>query len=70
MLQSFAEGKAIVQIVLPLSWVPRINKLAVDRGVNRSALIRGAIEQAFFCDQASEIDQPAKENLLYRESAS
>jgi hypothetical protein len=51
MLQPFTEGKAIVQIVLPPSWVARINQLATERGINRSALIREAISLAYFTNQ-------------------
>ena len=48
MLQQYAEGKAVVQLVLPLLWLARINQLAIERGVNRSALIREAIRAAYF----------------------
>jgi hypothetical protein len=47
-LQVYAESKAIVQLVLPHGWVARINHLAVERGINRSALIRAAIEAMYF----------------------
>jgi hypothetical protein len=50
MLQPYAEGKAVVQLVLPLPWLARINQLAMERGVNRSALIREAIRAAYFND--------------------
>jgi hypothetical protein len=60
MLQSFAEGKSVVQIVLSPSWVTRINKLATERGINRSALIREAIEQVYFRAQTTESDQPSQ----------
>jgi metal-responsive CopG/Arc/MetJ family transcriptional regulator len=46
--QVFAESKAVVQLVLPQGWVARINELAIERGVNRSALIREAIA-AMYC---------------------
>jgi len=49
-LQPFTEGKAVVQLVLPPSWVARINQLAMERGVNRSALIRNAIAAAYFAE--------------------
>jgi hypothetical protein len=42
------DGKAIVQVVLPHDWVTRINHLAIERGVNRSALIRAAIAASYF----------------------
>jgi metal-responsive CopG/Arc/MetJ family transcriptional regulator len=54
MLQSFTEGKTIVQIVLSPSLLACINKLAIERGINRSALIREAIEQVYFRDQTTE----------------
>ena len=44
------EGKSIVQVVLPHSWVVRINQLAVERGINRSALIREALEYSLAGD--------------------
>jgi hypothetical protein len=44
----FADAKAVVQLVLPQSWVPRINQLAIERGVTRSALIREAIAATYF----------------------
>ena len=50
MLQTYAEGKAVVQLVLPLPWLARINQLAMERGVNRSALIREAIQATYFND--------------------
>ena len=46
----FAEAKAVVQLVLPQTWVPRINQLAIERGVTRSALIRQAIAATYFGD--------------------
>jgi metal-responsive CopG/Arc/MetJ family transcriptional regulator len=46
--QTFAESKAVVQLVLPQGWVERINRLALERGVNRSALIREAIARTYF----------------------
>jgi hypothetical protein len=62
MLQSYAEGKAVVQLVLPLPWLARINQLAIERGVNRSALIREAIRAAYFngCDAQPLPDAPAR----------
>jgi Ribbon-helix-helix protein, copG family len=46
------EGKAIVQLVLPQAWVTRINALTIERGINRSALIRDAIAAVYFSDLA------------------
>jgi Arc/MetJ-type ribon-helix-helix transcriptional regulator len=46
----------VVQLVLPPSWVARINQLAVSRGVNRSALIREAIRATYF-DRQDEAER-------------
>jgi metal-responsive CopG/Arc/MetJ family transcriptional regulator len=51
-MKSFAEAKAIVQVVLPHGWVDRINQLALERGLNRSALIREAIARTYFEQRA------------------
>jgi hypothetical protein len=61
MLQPLTEGKAVVQLVLPLSWVARINRLAIERGVNRSALIRQALAATYGVDvpEAATPGQPA-----------
>jgi hypothetical protein len=48
--QVLGEGKSIVQLVLPPTWVAQINALALSRGVNRSALIREAIAETLFAD--------------------
>jgi Ribbon-helix-helix protein, copG family len=52
-MQTFAEAKAVVQLVLPHGWIARINQLATERGVNRSALIRAAIAATYFAEQPS-----------------
>ncbi len=54
---------ATLPVVVPMSWVPRLNALARERGVARSALIRGVIESGLFTDrqmgeQASEQAAP------------
>ena len=54
MIQPFTEGKAVVQLVLPPSWVTRLNQLALERGLNRSALIRAAIQATYFEHQPVE----------------
>jgi hypothetical protein len=51
------EGKAIVQLVLPHAWVAQINRLAMERGVNRSALIREAIAATLLRDHAEGGEQ-------------
>ncbi len=46
---------ATLPVVVPMSWVSRLNALARERGIARSALIRGAIESGLFTDkQVSE----------------
>ncbi len=47
-LQLHAEGKAIVQLVLPPSMLTRLNEIALHRGVNRSRVIRDALQQVYF----------------------
>jgi hypothetical protein len=47
-LQLHAEGKAVVQLVLPPSMVTRLNEIALRRGVNRSWVIREALQQVYF----------------------
>jgi hypothetical protein len=54
MLQAFTDGKAVVPLVVPPSWVARLNQLAIERGVNRSALIREAIAAAYFTEVEEE----------------
>ena len=49
--QTFAESKSVVQLVLPHGWVERINRLVLERGLNRSALIREAIAATYFAEQ-------------------
>jgi hypothetical protein len=51
LVPSIAQNKTVVPVVLPLSWVTRLNRLAVERGVNRSALIRQALVATFGVDQ-------------------
>jgi len=46
--REFTDGKSIVQVVMPHAWIGRINRLAQERGVNRSALIREAIASTYF----------------------
>ncbi len=41
---------ATLPVVVPMSWVSRLNTLARERGVARSALIRGVIESGLFTD--------------------
>lgn len=70
MLQPFTGGKAIIQLVLTPSWVARINQLAVERGVSRSALIRAAIHAAYFPTASAEAEDVAVPRLEDIPSAS
>ena len=58
---ALTEGKTIVQVVLPHAWVARINQLAIERGLSRSALIREAIARSYSADleQAMLVNVPA-----------
>lgn len=52
--RSFRGNKMSIPLVLPPSWVARMNQLAMERGINRSALIREAIRATYFDRIASE----------------
>jgi hypothetical protein len=69
MLQPFTEGKAVIQLVLTPAWVARINQLAMERGVNRSALIRAAIERVYFAKQSAIRDDRRGEGKPERKQA-
>lgn len=43
-LKAIDEKGATLPVVVPNSWVTRLNDLARERGIARSALIRNAIE--------------------------
>jgi hypothetical protein len=58
---TFRASKAVVPLVLPQAWVARINQLAVERGVNRSALIRAAIEATYFASPTPSAPRDAPE---------
>jgi hypothetical protein len=64
-MQPFAETKAVIQLVLPQSWVPRINQLAIERGINRSALIRAAIAAAYFGGDDPDPLAPTPVGVIY-----
>ncbi len=52
MLQVYTrEEKSVIQLVLPSSWVGRLNSLAIERNTSRSALIREAVSMAYFGTQ-------------------
>lgn len=40
-----------VPVAMPAHWVPRLNHIAKARGINRSSLVRGAIEQTLFSSE-------------------
>ena len=50
---TFREPQLSVPLVLPAGLLARINRLATERGITRSALIREAINQALFPDLAA-----------------
>jgi hypothetical protein len=58
-LQLHAEGKAIVQLVLPPSMLTRLNEIAFRRGVNRSRVIREAIEHVYFAPPGGSTSEQA-----------
>ncbi len=55
-----ATVRQYVQLVLPPGWVPRINALAIEHGVTRSALIRAAIASVYLADSSDSdtIEKP------------
>lgn len=57
-LQLHAEGKAVVQLVLPPSMLTRLNQIALHRGVNRSRVIRDALQQVYFASPDGEAPEP------------
>lgn len=56
-LQLHAEGKAVVQLVLPPSMLTRLNEIALRRGVNRSRVIRDALQQVYFEPQEDNVPE-------------
>jgi hypothetical protein len=62
---SIAQNQTVVPVVLPNAWVSRINRLAIERGVNRSALIRQALAATYGVDQP-EVATPAQEPTGHR----
>jgi hypothetical protein len=58
-VNTFAESKAVLPLVLPATWATRLNQLAIQQGINRSALIRAAIAAVYFADDRST-DQPSE----------
>jgi hypothetical protein len=48
---SVAQNQTVVPVVLPHAWVSRINRLAIEQGINRSALIRQALAATYGVDQ-------------------
>jgi metal-responsive CopG/Arc/MetJ family transcriptional regulator len=44
------QRSSTLPVVLPISWIERLNQLARERGINRSALIREALQLTLFAD--------------------
>lgn len=44
----FTETKAVIQLVMPASWLERINEIAYREHRNRSEVIRMAIAAVYF----------------------
>jgi metal-responsive CopG/Arc/MetJ family transcriptional regulator len=45
---------ATIPIVVPMSWVDRLNAAAMERGITRSQLIRDAVDAAVFAAQGEQ----------------
>ncbi len=45
------QRSSTLPIVLPISWIDHLTQLARERGINRSALVREALQQTFFADE-------------------
>ena len=56
---TFAPAKAVLQLVVPQPWAERVNQLALERGMNRSRLIREAVEQVYFAEAGSSVGKRA-----------
>jgi metal-responsive CopG/Arc/MetJ family transcriptional regulator len=55
-LQRLTGNCPAIQVVLPAPYIERLNALAQERGVTRSALIRAAIDTALFRGQGERRD--------------
>lgn len=44
------QRSSTLPVVLPISWIERLNQLARERGINRSALVREALQQTLFAN--------------------
>jgi metal-responsive CopG/Arc/MetJ family transcriptional regulator len=47
-IRPFSDRTVTLPVVVPMSWVDRLNRVAAEKGINRSAVIRDALEQAVF----------------------
>lgn len=47
------QRSSTLPVVLPISWIEHLTQLAREHGINRSALIREALQQAFFDNDKS-----------------
>jgi metal-responsive CopG/Arc/MetJ family transcriptional regulator len=53
-LQKLSGNSPAIQLVLPQPYIERLNALAQERRVTRSALIRAAIDTALFHGQGEQ----------------
>ncbi|SFF01695.1 CopG family transcriptional regulator [Nitrosomonas sp. Nm166] len=44
------QRSSTLPVVLPISWIERLTQLARERGINRSALVREALQQTLFAE--------------------
>ncbi|SFF03493.1 CopG family transcriptional regulator [Nitrosomonas sp. Nm166] len=51
------QRSSTLPVVLPISWIERLTQLARERGINRSALVREALQQTLFAE-----DKPASKD--------
>jgi predicted transcriptional regulator len=54
-LQKLSGNSPAIQLVLPQPYIERLNALAQERRVTRSALIRAAIDTALFRGQGERL---------------
>ena len=56
-----ADAKSVLPVVMPSRLALRLNQLAAQLGINRSRLIRQAVEQAYFADAAQSAERTSDE---------
>jgi hypothetical protein len=52
--QPHKDRTATIPLVVPLSWVDRLNLAATERGITRSQLIRNAVDAAVFSGRGEQ----------------